>query len=119
MTPEVIDIHPHIISPDTVRYPVAPLRGQQSDWSRERPQTFGMLVAEMDAAGVSKAAIVQASTYYGFDNSYVADSIASNPQRFTGVCTINRPRRNRRAGRVAAPRLLGAAHLHRRRDQGD
>jgi predicted TIM-barrel fold metal-dependent hydrolase len=43
----------------------------------------------MDAAGVAKAAIVQASTYYGFDNTYVADSVAANPQRFTGICTIN------------------------------
>ncbi len=89
MTLAVIDIHPHIISPDTVRYPPAPLRGQQSDWSKERPQTFAQLVAEMDAGGVARAAIVQASTYYGFDNSYVADSIATDPQRFTGICTIN------------------------------
>ena len=54
MTLEVIDIHPHIISPDPARYPTAPLRGQQSDWSKERPQTFEQLVAEMDAAGVGQ-----------------------------------------------------------------
>jgi predicted TIM-barrel fold metal-dependent hydrolase len=89
MTRGIIDIHPHIISQDAVRYPSAPLRGKQSEWSRDRPQTFEQLVAEMDAAGVAKAAIVQASTYYGFDNSYVADSIATNPKRFTGVCTID------------------------------
>lgn len=89
MTLDVIDIHPHIISPDADRYPTAPLRGKQSVWSAERPQDFDKLVAEMDAAGVAKAAIVQASTYYGFDNSYVADSIAKAPTRFTGVCTIN------------------------------
>lgn len=89
MTLEIIDIHPHIISNDAKRYPSNPLRGKQSDWSRERPQTFEQLVSEMDAGGVAKAAIVQASTYYGFDNSYVADSIATDPKRFTGVCTIN------------------------------
>jgi predicted TIM-barrel fold metal-dependent hydrolase len=89
MTREIIDIHPHILSPDTTRYPSKPLRGKQSDWSRERPQTFEQLVAEMDDAGIAKAAIVQASTYYGFDNSYVADSIATNPERFTGVGTID------------------------------
>lgn len=89
MTIEIIDIHPHIIASDAERYPPNPLRGKPSVWSQERPQTFEQLVAEMDAAGVAKAAIVQASTYYGFDNSYIADSIAKDPKRFTGVCTIN------------------------------
>lgn len=89
MTLEIIDIHPHIISNDSERYPSKPLRGQQSNWSKERPQTFEELVAQMDAAGIAKAAIVQASTYYGFDNSYLADSIAADPKRFTGVCTID------------------------------
>ena len=32
--PTVIDIHPHIIADDTRRYPLAPLGGHQSDWSR-------------------------------------------------------------------------------------
>lgn len=86
---EIIDIHPHIISDDTERYPLAPVRGKQSVWSKERPQTFETLVAEMDAAGIAKAAIVQSSTSYGSDNSYVADSIALDPKRFTGVCTID------------------------------
>jgi L-fuconolactonase len=86
---EIIDIHAHIISTDTQRYPSHPVGGNQSDWSKERPQTFEQLVAGMDAAGVAKAAIVQASTYYGDDDSYLADSIAKNPKRFTGVGTID------------------------------
>jgi predicted TIM-barrel fold metal-dependent hydrolase len=86
---EIIDTHPHIISPDIDRYPPAPIRGQQSEWSKERPLTFEQLVEQMDEAGVAKAAIVQASTYYGFDNSYVADSIASNPRRFAGVYSVD------------------------------
>lgn len=86
---EIFDIHPHIIASDTARYPAAPLRGKQSEWSRDRPQTFEQLVAQMDDAGIAKAAIVQASTYYGFDNSYLADSIATNPARFTGVCSVD------------------------------
>lgn len=89
MALEIIDIHPHIISRDTERYPMAPLRGKQSDWSRDRPQTFEQLVAEMDDADIAKAAIVQASTNYGFDNSYVADCVSTDPKRFTGVCTID------------------------------
>ena len=70
MPTTTIDIHPHIISGDATRYPLAPLGGHQSDWSRTRPVTLEQLVAAMDTAGVQKAAIVQASTCYGHDNSY-------------------------------------------------
>lgn len=80
-----VDIHPHIIADDTRRYPLAPLGGHQSDWSRTRPVTAEQMIGAMDKAGVAKAAIVQASTCYGHDNSYVADAIAAHPDRFTGV----------------------------------
>jgi predicted TIM-barrel fold metal-dependent hydrolase len=43
----------------------------------------------MDKAGVAKAAIVQASTCYGHDNSYVADAVAAHPDRFTGVFSVD------------------------------
>ena len=66
---EIIDIHPHIISKDTRRYPPEPFGGEQSDWSKERPQTFEEYVAEANAAGVAKAAMVQASTFYGINNT--------------------------------------------------
>lgn len=85
----VIDIHPHIVSPDTGRYPLAPLGGKQSTWSSERPTTYEMLLAAMDEAGVGKAAIVHSSTAYGYDNSYVADAVAAVPSRFTGVYSID------------------------------
>ena len=88
-TEEIIDIHPHIISKDTRRYPPEPFAGEQSDWSKERPQTFEEYVAEANAAGVAKAAIVQASTFYGINNTYLADSIARDRKRFTGVCSID------------------------------
>jgi L-fuconolactonase len=83
--PAVIDIHPHIISPDLKRYPRSPLGGKQSDWSATRPVSLEQLIAAMDATGIAKAAIVQASTCYGHDNSYVADAVAAHPKRFTGV----------------------------------
>ena len=85
----VIDVHPHIVSPDVERYPLAPLGGTQSTWSNERPTTYEMLLQEMDAAGVDKAAIVHSSTAYGYDNSYVADAVAAVPSRFTGVYSID------------------------------
>jgi predicted TIM-barrel fold metal-dependent hydrolase len=89
MPTTTIDIHPHIISSDTTRYPLAPLGGHQSDWSRTRPVTLEQLVAAMDAAGVQKAAIVQASTCYGHDNAYVAEAVAAYPRRFTGVFSVD------------------------------
>jgi L-fuconolactonase len=89
MTARFIDIHPHIISGDTERYPHNPLFGKQSDWSKERPVTPEGLIAAMDEAAVDKAAIVQSSTCYGYDNSYVVDSIAQFPSRFTGVGSVD------------------------------
>jgi predicted TIM-barrel fold metal-dependent hydrolase len=85
----VIDIHSHIVSPDTKRYPLAPLGGTQSTWSSERPTTYQQLLQAMDHAGVAKAAIVHSSTAYGFDNSYVADAVEAVPTRFTGVYSID------------------------------
>jgi L-fuconolactonase len=89
----VIDIHPHIISTDTERYPRAPIGGHQSDWSEKRPIGVEQLIAEQDRAGIQKAALVQASTCYGHDNSYVADAVAAYRDRFTGVfsCDILAP----------------------------
>jgi len=85
----LIDIHPHIISKDVARYPAAPLGGKRSAWSTERPVDFAELVAGMDAAGVTKAAIVHSSTTYGYDNSYLADAIAGHHDRFTGVFSVD------------------------------
>jgi L-fuconolactonase len=85
MPPATIDIHPHIVAGDIRRYPRAPLGGKQSDWSQTRPVSLEQMIAAMDQAGVRKAAIVQASTCYGHDNSYVADAVAAHPQRFIGM----------------------------------
>lgn len=89
MKTEIIDIHPHIVSTDTATYPIAPQKGHRSDWSATRPVTFEQMVAEMDEAGVSKAAIVHSSTTYGHNNAYVADCVAQQPQRFTGVYSFD------------------------------
>ena len=85
----MIDIHPHVIALDEQRYPRAPLGGHQSTWSQERPVGVAQLIVEQDRAGISKAALVQASTCYGHDNSYVADAVAAHPERFTGVCSCD------------------------------
>ncbi len=82
---EIIDIHPHVISIDMVRYPRAPIGGQQSDWSLERPTSIDQMIAAQKQAGVAKAALVQASTCYGHDSSYAAEAVRTHPERFTGV----------------------------------
>jgi L-fuconolactonase len=89
MPATTIDIHPHVIAADDGRYPRAPLGGHQSEWSRTRPVSTAAMIAAMDKAGVDKSALVQASTCYGYDNSYVADAVAAYPARFTGVFSVD------------------------------
>jgi predicted TIM-barrel fold metal-dependent hydrolase len=86
---EIIDIHAHLISDDLTRYPPTPLNGQGSDWSKERHMPVETLIKEMDAAGVSKAACVQVSTFYGINNKYLSESVAKFPKRLTGVASID------------------------------
>lgn len=88
MSRQLVDIHPHVISPDESTYPKSPLGGVQSKWSKERPADWPQLSAAMDAAGVTKAAVVQSSTTYGHDNSYLADSVDQAPEKITGVCSV-------------------------------
>ncbi len=85
----VFDIHPHIVSPDVDRYPVAPQGGHRSDWSKHRSVDFDQLLADMNAAGIERAAIVHSSTTYGYDASYLADAIGGHHDRFTGVFSID------------------------------
>ncbi|GAA4342489.1 amidohydrolase family protein [Pigmentiphaga soli] len=81
----IVDIHSHVIAGDPVRFPPAPTTGRQSDWSRERPVDAAAMIAAMDAAGVARSVLVQASTCYGHDNSYVVESVRARPDRFVGV----------------------------------
>lgn len=89
MASAYFDIHPHVISDDETRYPPAPLFGKRSDWSQERPSTVETLIAQMDAAGVARAAVVHSSTTYGFDNSYVVDACNRYPDRLIAVGSVD------------------------------
>jgi predicted TIM-barrel fold metal-dependent hydrolase len=89
MPTQLIDIHPHIISSDTARYPITPLGGKRSHWSQTRPVDFAGLKASMDDAGIDKAAIVHSSTTYGYNNEYLADAIAAHLDRFAGVFSVD------------------------------
>lgn len=85
----IIDSHTHVIASDPARYPTAPLGGHRSTWSEERPVDAVGLLAAMDAAEVDKAVVVQASTVFGHDNRYVADSVAAHRDRFVGVFSVD------------------------------
>jgi len=86
----VVDTHCHVISSDNTRFPInAPTGGKQSDWSKERPVSDVGMMAAMKDAGVSKSILVQASTCYGHDNSYVAQSLKHHPEAFIGVFSVD------------------------------
>ena len=82
---QIVDTHLHAISADREHYPTAPIGGHQSEWSRARPVDAAGVLRQMDAAGIARAVLVQASTVYGHDNRYVVDAVRANPDRFIGV----------------------------------
>lgn len=86
---DIVDTHCHIISLDVNRYPRAPIGGKQSSWATTRPVTAEGMVEAMGEAGVAQSALVQATTAYGYDNSYVLDSRAQWPDRFIAVGTVD------------------------------
>ena len=85
----VVDTHCHVIAPDNTRYPLQPMGGKQSDWSRERPVDDAGMRAAMAEAGVAQAVLVQASTCYGHDNRYVRDCVHAHPEAFVGVYSVD------------------------------
>ncbi|GAB3141551.1 hypothetical protein GCM10027258_24420 [Amycolatopsis stemonae] len=86
---DIVDTHCHIVSDDLTRYPRSPLGGKQSGWATTRPVTADGMAERMDAAGIAQAVLVQATTAYGYDNSYVLDSRAKRPDRFLAVGTVD------------------------------
>ncbi|MEV6901713.1 amidohydrolase family protein [Amycolatopsis sp. NPDC051372] len=86
---DIIDSHTHVISPDAGQYPVDPIGGKQSEWSKAHPVDIDGLVRALDTAGIAQAVVVQASTVYGHDNRYVAEALRRHPDRFAGVYSID------------------------------
>jgi len=85
----LIDTHLHPLADDLARYPVAPISGEQSAWSKGMHLTADEIVQHLAAAGVDQATLVQASTVHGYDNRYCADCCARYPELFVGVCCID------------------------------
>lgn len=85
----MIDGHAHIISPDQALYPPAPPGGHIPPGTFDSPVDAERLLRDMDAAGVSRALLVQRGSVYGFDNSYVCDVAKQHSDRFSAVCSID------------------------------
>ncbi|WP_433887631.1 amidohydrolase family protein [Streptomyces sp. CA-111067] len=86
---DIVDTHCHIISEDLAVYPRAPIGGNQSQWAVSRPVTAEGMVSRMEEAGIRQAVLVQATTAYGYDNSYVLTSRKRRPERFVAVGTFD------------------------------
>ncbi len=85
----LIDSHAHILTDDINRYPPAPPSGEYKASELENPMTVERLLGDMGGAGVGKAVLVQRGSVYGFNNTYVCDSVAAAPDRLAAVCAIN------------------------------
>ncbi|WP_439947306.1 amidohydrolase family protein [Streptomyces sp. BBFR109] len=86
---DIIDTHCHVIADDRERYPWSPIGGKASAWAASRPVTAEGMIAHMDETGIQRSVLVQATTAYGYDNSYVLDSRAAHPDRFIAVGTFD------------------------------
>jgi L-fuconolactonase len=90
MSRPIVDTHTHVVSFDHDRYPLAPPDGlPRMPWFDEHPVDGPGLLADMDAAGVHAAVLVQAKGAYGFDNSYAADTQPLAPHRFVSASIID------------------------------
>lgn len=81
----IVDTHAHIYSPDEAAYPPCdqPLRPPPGTGSPAH------LRREMQAAAVDRVMVVQTTTFYRWDNSFVRDTAAPSRDWAVGVCTLD------------------------------
>ena len=81
-----IDAHVHVWTPDTAHYPLA------KEYKKEdmKPASFTPeeLFKHAKPAGVDRINLIQMS-FYGFDNRYMLDVIATYPDVFVGTAVID------------------------------
>lgn len=81
-----IDAHVHVWTPDTQKYPLAP--GYKREDMQPPSFTPEELLQHARPAGVGRIVLIQMS-FYGFDNSYMLDSMRRFPGVFSGVAVID------------------------------
>ena len=82
-----IDAHLHVWAPaeEAERFPFAgSLAGSDAKNEPPLPGHAGLLLAEMEAAGVDRAVIVQPGNH-AFDHRYVSSVLQAHPDRFIGM----------------------------------
>ncbi len=84
--PGWIDAHVHVWTPDTQAYPLA--AGFTAASMQPPSFTPQQLLAHCKPTGVSRIVLIQMS-FYGFDNSYMLDTIAEHPGTFSGVGIVD------------------------------
>ncbi len=94
---DAIDAHVHVWTPDTQKYPLA--AGYRREEMAPSSFTPEQLFEHMKPCGVARVALVQMS-FYGFDNSYMLDTIRNFRGVFSGIAVIddseNRPQEEMR-----------------------
>ena len=80
-----IDTHAHIYSEDEAAYPVIenPLRPPEGTGSPAQLREL------MSSSGVDRVMMVQTSTFYGWDNTFVRDTVPASAPWARGVYTLN------------------------------
>jgi len=81
-----IDAHVHVWTPDTKSYPLA--AGFRRDEMKPPSFTPEQLFDHARPCGVARVVLIQMS-FYGFDNSYMLDTIRRFPGVFAGVAVID------------------------------
>ncbi|MGC1275136.1 MAG: amidohydrolase family protein [Planctomycetaceae bacterium] len=84
-----IDAHVHVWTPDVEQYPLA--KGAKREDMVPPSFTPKQLFAHCRPQGVDRVVLIQ-MIFYGFDNSYMLDSIADHPSEFRGVAIIDEKR---------------------------
>ena len=88
-----IDTHVHVVSSDKDRYPLNRqdllIKNEDDAWFTRSGMTAEQLLPMMAEAGVDGAVLVQLTSAYGDDNSYVADCAGRFPDSFTGLCMVD------------------------------
>ena len=81
-----IDAHIHTWTPDTASYPLDP----RFTPDQMKPPSFTPeeLLAHCRPSGVERIVLIQMS-FYGFDNRYMLEAIAAQPEVFRGVAVVD------------------------------
>jgi predicted TIM-barrel fold metal-dependent hydrolase len=106
-----VDAHVHVWTPDTAHYPLA--AGYKKDGMKPASFTPQELFKHSRPAGVTRVNLIQMS-FYGFDNSYMLDTIKLYPDVFVGTAVIDPQAEPVGRMRELAPKGVRAFRIHPR-----